>query len=320
MNGFRRRAVAAARRSRGQPDLGDAREREAAPTTTGRAGTARRLGSGSETERRTSAGTGGGTPKAAPPARTWWIWAGQQGTPDSCWGRATPGSAVVRLAWRPRGKAAAYSWRGCRGIAGRRGRRRSRGERGNRPAIALPTGQPGWCGQARGRLGSLGGTEPASWSEGGKAVHLAKGGSKFAVWVLEGQEVAGEHRRAVAHRRAGGGAGPGDPDQAAPMATDAPDRRFADLFNLVGDPAVLLVAWRRVRGNKGARTAGVDGQTVDHIQQRRARVVPRRTAGRSEGPQVRSLPVRERLIPSPAAASCGCWGSRPCATAWCTPR
>jgi RNA-directed DNA polymerase len=52
-------------------------------------------------------------------------------------------------------------------------------------------------------------------------------------------------------------------------ATDDPDRRFADLFNLVCDPAVLLVAWRRVRGNKGARTAGVDGQTVSYIQQRR---------------------------------------------------
>ncbi len=52
-------------------------------------------------------------------------------------------------------------------------------------------------------------------------------------------------------------------------ATDAPDCRFADLFNLVCDPAVLLVAWRRVRGNKGARTAGVDGQTVYYIQQRR---------------------------------------------------
>jgi RNA-directed DNA polymerase len=31
------------------------------------------------------------------------------------------------------------------------------------------------------------------------------------------------------------------------------------LFNLVYDPAFLTVAWRRVRGNKGARTAGVDG-------------------------------------------------------------
>ena len=38
-----------------------------------------------------------------------------------------------------------------------------------------------------------------------------------------------------------------------------PDRRFDDLFNLVYDPAFLVVAWSRVRGNRGARTAGVDG-------------------------------------------------------------
>jgi RNA-directed DNA polymerase len=38
-----------------------------------------------------------------------------------------------------------------------------------------------------------------------------------------------------------------------------PGRRFDDVFNLVYDPAFLTVAWSRVRGNKGARTAGVDG-------------------------------------------------------------
>jgi RNA-directed DNA polymerase len=38
-----------------------------------------------------------------------------------------------------------------------------------------------------------------------------------------------------------------------------PGRRFDDLANLVYDPAFLVVAWHRVRGNKGARTAGVDG-------------------------------------------------------------
>lgn len=43
-------------------------------------------------------------------------------------------------------------------------------------------------------------------------------------------------------------------------AGDDPQRRFADLFNFVYDPAVLVVAWRRVAANKGARTAGVDGQ------------------------------------------------------------
>lgn len=37
-----------------------------------------------------------------------------------------------------------------------------------------------------------------------------------------------------------------------------PGRRFDDLANLVYDPAFLVVAWSRVRGNRGARTAGVD--------------------------------------------------------------
>lgn len=42
-------------------------------------------------------------------------------------------------------------------------------------------------------------------------------------------------------------------------ATTDPGRRFDDVFNLVHDPAFLLAAWDRVRGNKGGRTAGVDG-------------------------------------------------------------
>jgi RNA-directed DNA polymerase len=49
-------------------------------------------------------------------------------------------------------------------------------------------------------------------------------------------------------------------------ASDDPHRRFDDLFNLVTDPAFLLVAWVRVRGNKGARTAGVDGETAHYIE------------------------------------------------------
>ena len=31
-------------------------------------------------------------------------------------------------------------------------------------------------------------------------------------------------------------------------ATDDPDRRFDDLYNLVYDPAVLVDAWERVKG------------------------------------------------------------------------
>ena len=57
-------------------------------------------------------------------------------------------------------------------------------------------------------------------------------------------------------------------------ARDDPHRRFDDLFNLVADPAFLLVAWDRVRGNKGARTAGVDGATASFIAARGCRGVP----------------------------------------------
>jgi hypothetical protein len=67
-------------------------------------------------------------------------------------------------------------------------------------------------------------------------------------------------------------------------------------FNLVADPAFLVLAWNRVRGNRGARTAGIDG------------VAPRSIDG-GEGPflaelrddlkarRFRPLPVRQRLIP-----------------------
>ena len=46
-----------------------------------------------------------------------------------------------------------------------------------------------------------------------------------------------------------------------------PGRRFDDLFNLVHDPATLIVAFDRVAGNTGARTAGVDGLTVADVEQ-----------------------------------------------------
>jgi len=45
-------------------------------------------------------------------------------------------------------------------------------------------------------------------------------------------------------------------------------RRFDDLYNLVCDPTVLTMAWERVAGNKGARTAGTDRATVTRIVSR----------------------------------------------------
>ena len=45
-----------------------------------------------------------------------------------------------------------------------------------------------------------------------------------------------------------------------------PGRRFDDLFNLVHDPATLIVAWQRVAGNTGARSPGVDGRVVADVE------------------------------------------------------
>jgi RNA-directed DNA polymerase len=81
-------------------------------------------------------------------------------------------------------------------------------------------------------------------------------------------------------------------------ATDDPHRRFDDLFNLVTDPAFLLVAWDRVRTNKGAKTPGVDGRTAASIAMWTG--VDEFLAGLRASLKDRSfrpLPVRERMIP-----------------------
>ena len=81
-------------------------------------------------------------------------------------------------------------------------------------------------------------------------------------------------------------------------ARDDPHRRFDDLFNLVADPAFLLVAWDRVRGNKGAKTAGVDGATASSVALRTG--VEEFLDGLRTSIKDRSfrpLPVRERTIP-----------------------
>jgi RNA-directed DNA polymerase len=79
-------------------------------------------------------------------------------------------------------------------------------------------------------------------------------------------------------------------------ATDDPERRFDDLYNLVYDPAFLVVAWERVRGNRGARSAGVDGVAPRSIVFGAAELL----AGLRDDLKARRfepLPVRERMIP-----------------------
>jgi RNA-directed DNA polymerase len=86
-------------------------------------------------------------------------------------------------------------------------------------------------------------------------------------------------------------------------ATQDRTRRFDDLFNLVGDPAFLLVGWRRVRGNKGARSAGVDGETAYYVESvggEDAFLAELRASLKDRS--FRPLPVRERLIPKPGSS------------------
>jgi RNA-directed DNA polymerase len=79
-------------------------------------------------------------------------------------------------------------------------------------------------------------------------------------------------------------------------ATDDTRRRFDDLYNLVSDPAFLVVAWDRVRGNRGARSAGVDGVVPRSILFGRQRFL---TELRDDlkARRFRPMPVRERMIP-----------------------
>ncbi|MGA2166507.1 MAG: reverse transcriptase domain-containing protein, partial [Solirubrobacteraceae bacterium] len=81
-------------------------------------------------------------------------------------------------------------------------------------------------------------------------------------------------------------------------STDDQDRRFSDLHNLVCDRATLMVAWLRVRANRGSRSAGVDGQTARYIEQ--VPGVQRFLEGLREelcSGSFRPLAVKERLIP-----------------------
>jgi RNA-directed DNA polymerase len=128
---------------------------------------------------------------------------------------------------------------------------------------------------------------------------MAKGASKSVAEVLECQEVspvntddpvmallAAERRvleiQTKLHRWAG----------------SDPHRRFPDLFNLVADPAFLMVAWVRVRGNKGARTAGVDGRTAYYVEAvRGVEGFLDELRSQLKERSFRPVPVRERMIP-----------------------
>lgn len=80
-------------------------------------------------------------------------------------------------------------------------------------------------------------------------------------------------------------------------ATRDPGRRFDDLFNLVYHPDFLAVAWERVAGNKGARTAGVDRVIPASITGAETTALLNETRQQLKSQAFTPWPVRERLIP-----------------------
>src|SRR6266849_2456836 len=61
------------------------------------------------------------------------------------------------------------------------------------------------------------------------------------------------------------------------------EKRFGDLFNLVCDPAMLLVAWERVKRIRGSRIAGVVGISCERIDTPlpvREHAIPKRRSGK----------------------------------------
>jgi RNA-directed DNA polymerase len=80
-------------------------------------------------------------------------------------------------------------------------------------------------------------------------------------------------------------------------ASNDAERGFRDLWNLVCDPATLVVAWSWASRNRGSRSAGIDADTRRHVEARGVERFLRELRGELKASEFRPLPVRERLIP-----------------------
>jgi RNA-directed DNA polymerase len=91
--------------------------------------------------------------------------------------------------------------------------------------------------------------------------------------------------------------------------------RFGDVFNLVCDPATLVMAFERVAGNTGARTAGVDGMRAADVKASGVNAHLDRIRFGLKAGAFRPQPVRERMIPK-GGGKLRRLGSRPSLTGW----
>ncbi len=80
-----------------------------------------------------------------------------------------------------------------------------------------------------------------------------------------------------------------------------PDKRYADLFNIVCDRRTLARAWERLSRNRGSNTPGTDRVTRTAVEERPDGVDGFLDEIRQDLRQgtYRSQPVRQRLIPKP---------------------
>ena len=78
-------------------------------------------------------------------------------------------------------------------------------------------------------------------------------------------------------------------------------RQFGDLWNLVCDFGFLVRSWDRVRSNRGAGTAGVDGLRAVDVEYREGGVSGflEEIRGQLKGGSYRPSPVRRVEIPKP---------------------
>ena len=226
-------------------------------------------------------------PQAIPPARTWRIWAGQRRAPARLVGGELLGrvnvagrEATVKVCGVAVAMLQGHSWAPPPSNG-------SGVNVGTIPAVPSPAGSQLAGGKARRRL------MPPGWG-GGPVVVRGRESRPHG----EGVQRVRSDQRGTRRSPVNIGAPWPDLEEAEPRvlamqtklhqwAAADPGRRFDDLLNLVYDPAFLVVAWSRVRGNKGARTAGVDGIAPRSIGAR-CRGVARRAARRSQGPPVRS--------------------------------
>jgi RNA-directed DNA polymerase len=77
------------------------------------------------------------------------------------------------------------------------------------------------------------------------------------------------------------------------LAQEDKEKRFNRLYRLLRQEQFLMLAKQRIANNKGARTPGVDGKTMDDITPNEIVYLSQELAAGTYQPQ----PVRRRYIP-----------------------